>query len=322
VRNGTALQALVDLSRGAERDRGHPAMQAALDAIDDPSGETWLHLLGLLLDLEPRASVSALIEHITTMDAVRFREVLLGVEAWSWRTIVGADTIRAAARGNDAAADRLRADDRYYGGAAAAALATVLPLDPVETKRRFLTALDAYRAVSAIDELADGLGDAARTVQSLAEREGWIEAIDRLTSYRYVPEPEARRVVAMPHLAGTGLALAQHGDARLIVFGMGSSMTEAGALVDAGKALADPCRIRLLAAMAREPLHLGDLMATTDLTRSTVHHHLRILRAAGLVAVEGNARAYRYRIDEQGRRRLLDSLAGLLGTPRSERSTP
>lgn len=51
------------------------------------------------------------------------------------------------------------------------------------------------------------------------------------------------------------------------------------------RALADPSRLRILRHLASEPRRFGDLVQVTGLSKSTVHHHMVILRAAGLVHV-------------------------------------
>jgi DNA-binding transcriptional ArsR family regulator len=296
------------------------ALIAALGRIGDRSGETWLHLLGLCLDLAPPAPLDQLIEHIATMDAMDFRRVLLGSTAWSWRSIVGAETIEAAASGDEDAASRLLSDDRYYGRSALASLATILPLDAEETKQRFLSTLEAYRDAHDVENLAGPLAGTARDLDSLATQEGWVEALEQVTDYRYMPEPEARRVVVMPHLARPGLVLAQHNDTRLIVYGATPPPTAMDHIVEIGKALSDRSRVEILHALAKRPLHLGELVEQVELTRSTVHHHLRLLRSVGLVSMSGNARAYQYQISERGRSQALHAIDGLLKADGSQRS--
>jgi DNA-binding transcriptional ArsR family regulator len=321
VISGTSVHALADLSQLAGTGTTDAGMTAALGQIGDPTGETWRHLFGLCLDLEEPRSLAHLVDHIDTMDATRFRLVLLGHTAWSWRSIVGADTIEQAAHGDLHAQAKLLADDRYYAGVAAAALPTVLGLDAHAIKRRFIGALEAYSASSDVERLSGDLAAAASRVEALARSEGWTEAIELLCGYGYVPEPEARRVVVLPHLAGPGLLLAQHDDARLIVHGETYRPGTHEHIATLGKALADESRVHLLAVLAGRPHQLGELVETTGLTRSTVHHHLRQLRAAGLVTVEGNARAYRYAISARGRSDAITALGDLLGITQKGRPT-
>ncbi|MDX1691887.1 MAG: metalloregulator ArsR/SmtB family transcription factor [Acidimicrobiia bacterium] len=309
----TAVAGLVELATSPPPD---PGLEAALERIGDPTGETWLHLLGAAVDIDPPRTLPELVRSVGEMPAETFRRLLLGVDVWSWRSLIGRETIEAAAGGDVVAGRRLLDHDRYYGGRAAEALPTVLPLDAAETKRRFVDALEAATRAGLARDAEPLLG---RTVADLARRadaSGWIPAIEAVTGYRYVPEPEARRVVVAPHASGDDLHLAQHRWARLIVFGAGRP--SAPDLADVGAALADGTRIALLEAIAGGTAELGGLVDHTGLARSTVHHHLRRLRAAGLVVVEGNARSYRYRIADPGP--VLGALERLL-TP-DERTRP
>lgn len=52
------------------------------------------------------------------------------------------------------------------------------------------------------------------------------------------------------------------------------------------KALGDVQRIRLLSLIRHSPKSLGELTNTLSATKSNVHHHLTLLRTAGLVQVE------------------------------------
>jgi DNA-binding transcriptional ArsR family regulator len=55
-------------------------------------------------------------------------------------------------------------------------------------------------------------------------------------------------------------------------------------LVQLGKALADPLRLRALRILAGGPRTLGDLAAELGVPRTTLAHHIAVLRAAGLLS--------------------------------------
>lgn len=57
-------------------------------------------------------------------------------------------------------------------------------------------------------------------------------------------------------------------------------------LVRLTKALDDKTRLRILKLVAREPLSLTEIARRMGLTKPTVHHHLVLLRAAGLLRVQ------------------------------------
>jgi ArsR family transcriptional regulator len=60
--------------------------------------------------------------------------------------------------------------------------------------------------------------------------------------------------------------------------------TDAAALADKFKALADPARVAIVNRLAAaDEVCVCDLNAALDLSQPTVSHHLRVLREAGLV---------------------------------------
>ncbi len=82
-----------------------------------------------------------------------------------------------------------------------------------------------------------------------------------------------------------------------------------GYLVELYKALGDERRLKMLAFLADEPRSLMEVAEHVDLAKSTAHHHLRILRSAGLVRVTvGTNKTYSLREDRVPEAaRLLDA---------------
>jgi DNA-binding transcriptional ArsR family regulator len=295
---GTGCALLVALATASRAPRAElpGELAEALDGVGDEEGETWLNLFGVSLDAGPPYDADRLRDAVASLDPVELRRHLLGRYAWSWCTLAGVEDIESAASGDSAAASRLLAHPRYYGGHADASLSVLLALDPDETQRRVVRAIEAgSRSLldpAALVELQDAESAAA---DALAAHEP-LTAIERLaTGYRYVPEPEAERVVLIPHLEpDTPLVLAQHRSSRLIVYRTRRDRGSEERLLALGKALADPKRIEILGLVGRGVGRAQDLVEKTGLSRSTVHHHLAQLREVGLVALEGNARAYAY----------------------------
>jgi DNA-binding transcriptional ArsR family regulator len=265
-----------------------PALLVSLarTTVLEPTGEIWLNLLGVPLDAGPPYTRERLLEALSGLGPVELRRHLLGSYAWSWCALAGAELIDAAAAGDASACERLLDRPRYYGGRAREALGELLLLSPEETKRRIVDAAAGHAAP----------GWPATSAEAVLLASGDpLEAIERLTGYRYVPEPEAERVVLVPHLEPSpSLVLTQHRGARLIVYSAGPEPAAEERLALLGRALADPKRVEILALVGRGVERPGELVEATGLTRSTVHHHLALLRGARLVELEGNARAYRY----------------------------
>ena len=297
VEAGTAFGLLLALAGACRKPSAElvPALREALDRIGDSEGEAWLNLLGIPLDAGPPHTAERLLQTVDAMDPVELRRHLLGRYAWSWCTLAGVDDIEAAAQGDRAAATRLLAHDRYYGGHARASLGVLLTLDPAETRDRLSDAVAAGLGSLLEPPTADELRAAGETAQSTLDAQPARLAIERVAlGYRYVAEPEAERVVLIPHLEPTlPLVLAQHRSSRLIAY-FASQRSSEDRLLALGRALSDAKRVEILGLVGRGIGRAADLVAATGLTRSTVHHHLAQLREAGLVALEGNARAYTY----------------------------
>lgn len=273
-----------------------PALSDALSAVGDTEGESWLNLLGVPLDGGPPHGVEALLAALHALEPAELRRHLLGRYAWSWCTLAGVDDIEAAAVGDPEAVGRLLAHERYYAGHARASLGTLLPLDAAETKRRIVAAVEAAARELVDPSREDALDAAAAAAREALATEPVLVAIERLThGFRYVPEVEADRVVLVPHLEPKlSLVLAQHRGARLVLYPAILDREPEERLLALGRALADPRRVEILVLVGRGVGRASDLVARTGLTRSTVHHHLAQLRDAGLVTLEGNARAYTY----------------------------
>ena len=297
VVTGTAFDLLVALAgaSAAARDTLDPELREALDAVGDTAGESWLNLLGIPLDIGPPYDAARLGDAVERMDPVDIRRHLLGGYAWSWCTLAGADTIDAAATGDRAAGRKLLAHERYYAGRARDSLSVLLPLDPAETRDRLSHALEVGGRLL-VETTADGLQAAAGEAKTALSSAPLEDAIEHVTAgYRYLPEPEAERVLLIPHIQREPwLVLAQHRAARLIVYQARAQRGAEERVAALGRALADPKRVEILSLVARGADRVSELVAQTGLTRSTVHHHLGELRDARLIDLEGNARAYRY----------------------------
>jgi DNA-binding transcriptional ArsR family regulator len=298
VAAGTGCALLVALAAASRSPRAELTgeLAAALDGVGDSEGEVWLNLFGVALDAGPPYDVERLLNALSSLDAVELRRHVLGRYAWSWCTLAGIDDIESASAGNSAAAARLVAHPRYYAGNAAASLKVLLALDPDETQRRVNRAVEAGSESLLEETAARELEAAEREAAAKLASHPALVAIERLaTGYRYVPEPEAERIVLIPHLEPSlALVLAQHRSSRLIVYRAQRDRTGEERLLALGRALADPKRVEILALVGRGVGRASDLVDETRLSRSPVHHHLAQLREVGLIALEGNARAYVY----------------------------
>ena len=98
--------------------------------------------------------------------------------------------------------------------------------------------------------------------------------------------------------------LCEHDDTRLFCYPVsdeslgGVASAPPGGMVRFHKALGDEKRLRMLKFLATETATLQELADRFGLPKSTAHHHLAILRAAGLVRVTSDYdRTYSVRRD-------------------------
>ena len=323
VAAGTGPSLLVALSAVAsqsvaERDS---LLDAALEAVGDATGEPWLNLFGVALDVGAPYTADRLLEELATLDGIELRRHLLGRYAWSWCALAGADVIEAAALGDENASRALLSHPRYYAGHAEASLSVLLFLDPDETKRRILGAVEVGAELLVDERSMRALDTAEEEAAAALDRMPPLAAIERLTEgYRYVPEPEAERVLLVPHLEPQPqLVLAQHRGARLIAYRARVEPVAEARLLALGRALSDPKRVEILGLVARGTGRAPDLVERTGLSRSTVHHHLSQLREAGLVILEGNARSYTFATRHEAAADVAALLADVIGASREER---
>lgn len=139
--------------------------------------------------------------------------------------------------------------------------------------------------------LLSGLARHAEVGQELARRCDPIEVIEELTGgIRLGERPEDHRILLIPqyHCRPINLYFNFHG-LTLFLYPAEALPPEPGEvpreLLRVTAALADSSRLKILRLVANKPLNFTDLVGQTGLAKSTVHHHLVILRAAGLLWV-------------------------------------
>lgn len=71
------------------------------------------------------------------------------------------------------------------------------------------------------------------------------------------------------------------------------------ALAETFRAMSDPTRVRLIAALAKQELCVGDLANMVGLTTSAVSHQLRLLRGQRLVRYRKEGKLAFYYLDDE-----------------------
>lgn len=140
--------------------------------------------------------------------------------------------------------------------------------------------------------ILDGLAAEAERLRRVLPFESPIDLIERVTAgVRFVPVNPPDRVLLIPqyhyrpwniHGRFGGLQLFRY-PADVVPPAPGEPPIE---LLRATRALGDESRLRILRHLAGRSHSFTDLVRLVGLSKSTVHHHLVTLRAAGLVRLE------------------------------------
>ncbi|HET7560460.1 MAG TPA: metalloregulator ArsR/SmtB family transcription factor [Limnochordia bacterium] len=96
---------------------------------------------------------------------------------------------------------------------------------------------------------------------------------------------------------------------------MSKEHSEDAQVAELTKALGYPLRVRMLRVLGRRGAYCGDLVDLFGVSQSTISHHLKILKDAGLIVGEEQGTSTCYRVDgsrlENLRRELDDLLSEL-----------
>ncbi|MBN3554674.1 winged helix-turn-helix transcriptional regulator [Fictibacillus nanhaiensis] len=120
-----------------------------------------------------------------------------------------------------------------------------------------------------------------------------LEEIERITKgAKYVPEPSVWNIKLIPHISYRPWILEQKtSDTKLIFYPLSDeALLEPGSpsneLVRGHKALGDELRLKLLYQLVSGPLSLQELTLQFNVSKTTLHHQLSLLKAAKFVKVE------------------------------------
>jgi DNA-binding transcriptional ArsR family regulator len=275
-----------------------------LDTIERYSGGHEI-LFGYLLALAAEApaprDAPAFLSTLESTSPEDLRRLLLGYRLQTYRGEVTRDVIAAAAAGDSRAERQLL---EHCADWQRAPYEHVLSLDAGEAKRLLEAACTGwYEAVLHPDERATAgvLRRSARAARALADRLSPEDLTDAATrGIRYAPEPGIQRLLLVPHVVSRPWSIFTEVDAtKIICYGAAETHitgdTPPDPLVAAYKALGDETRLRILRRLAEGPATLHELTDLLGLAKSTVHGHLLVLRAGGLV-VTGTSKKTGYRL--------------------------
>ncbi len=308
-------------TRWFENTRSHISTRlgASLAMIGPQAGKIWVNLLGLAVQPPALPDIAAFIHRIEALPPLDLRLHLLGAHVPAYRRSISLDVLQSAALGDLSAQEQLLEDPSYFGGEANRMLRPLLSLAVEETKALAVDILRGWHeevfapSQTRVAPILERDAAAKRALLTTLTQEALIEAASGI---QYTPHPSIRQVYLIPQIAmRPWVLLCEHDDTRLFCYPVaddsldGDPTAPPGPLVRVHKALGDEKRLRMLKALTARGATLQELADLFGLPKSTAHHHLAILRSAGLVRVTSDDER-RYSV----RREVLPETAQLLET--------
>ena len=254
-------------------------------------GEIWLVLLGLAYDTPAPKTVEAFLEHLGGLHPEELRAHLIGNAWFTKERRVDESIVEAAAAGDTEAYETLcEAANECSCGPGWANLLS----QPAEGVKRTIVGMIERYYDKAFDRSVSKLLDRdARAKRTLATSLSPAEMVERATNgITFASTDGIEAVVLVPSsVIRPFVIITDHGPIRMFGYGVSEEFLTADDdappswLVDFYKAVGDEKRLRILTVLAQGDTTLGALVERLGLSKSTVHHHLRLLRTAGLVRV-------------------------------------
>lgn len=255
----------------------------------------WGTVIGYALVQGRVRDVASLLEGIDAMPAADVWTMLAGAHMPMLVDRVGPDAFPRAAAGDPAAREKIAGALQYlFGEEHSTADLHLLEMTPEETKDLVLAVLRGwYREVWAAGE---------REVSAVLERDAAAKVTQRraiagealvesaTNGLVFEQEPWIRRVILSPHLAMRPWNVTcVHDDALIVAYPAADESLNVdraappARLLRLHKALGDEKRLRILKVLTGTSATLQELADAVGLAKSSTHHHMVILRSAGLV---------------------------------------
>jgi DNA-binding transcriptional ArsR family regulator len=262
-------------------------------------------LLGLVHETPAPRRVAEFVAHLEALDPLEIQLNLLGYYMRGHH-IAEPETIRRAALGERDAVDELiAAADRWEEKGAL--VRRLLGLGGDQLKGQVLELLTRWNDEvfePTLGEIGPLLERSAEETRALAATLPPGDFIVRVTGgIQYTAPPEIHAVVFFPSWwFRPWVMMSEHKNLRIFNYPVGTETADDGVydgdLARLYKALGDEKRLALLRLLRRGPVALGQAAREVGLSKSTTHHHLAILRHAGLVLIrQDDEKSYSLRDD-------------------------
>jgi DNA-binding transcriptional ArsR family regulator len=270
-----------------------------LRQIGSREGGGWGSLAGVALGLATDSTpISTVPEFIACLEEMAPRDlwlIMAGYHFLPLRQEIGAEPFRRAAEGNVAARRAIaRADEKWRDEVDQ--LPPFLDMTPREVRRTLLSVIRRWHEeiFSATEsEARRTLDRDARSKRALASSTSPEKLVEIATNgIEFHGDTWIRAIVLVPHMVMRPWnATGAWEDRSIICYPVadeslgGDPGAPSPRMVRLYKALSDDKRLRILKRLASGRATLQELADSVGLAKSSTHHHMVILRSAGLVTV-------------------------------------
>ena len=294
-----------------------PELKEEIERLGGPYLATWLGIAGLLQTAPHPHDPETVIDWLEELDPKRLTRWLL--EYANEHGV--ASQIEAAANGDSEALEQLFED---LPEEKKSKIKEFFSIPSEELPGRYAKAMREFRTkvfAENEEEFGAAIGRAAAARRAHAIRSDASALIEEVTKgLNYEIPIGVSRVVLVPSVVTKPLSIIdQHRGTLTVYYGIADEFLDADPeappswMVRAYKALGDERRLRILRRLSEGETTLDELTEMLGLSKSTVHHHISILRGAGLVRVhvaakEKKMKGSRYTLREEA----LEDASGFL----------
>lgn len=288
------------------REKAKPDLIQAIKEVDADSCEVWAHLTGLAYDCPAPRTVPSFLSLLETVDPFELRLHMFGYYQRRFRVHTPLDIILRAAEGDEEAQQLFLKTSFPENAGWQRALQRLFAQDPLETKQRVLDILEqwyerVFRDMEA--ELMPIIERDAEAKRALSQSVSLERLVEIATNgFELVPEPGLRKVVLIPSYVNRPWNHpTEYQDAKIFIYPVADESiaedisTPPVRMVRLMKALADERRLRILKKLTTGSYSLQEIADDFGVAKTTLHHHLAILRSAGLILVQSDERLYSLR---------------------------
>jgi DNA-binding transcriptional ArsR family regulator len=283
----------------------------------------WINLMSLVLDGPRRRTAERGLAELAATDSESFHLAALGMRRRQLRALVSDDQAVAAIRGDRSARQAIR----HAAGSdqTVVSVSRWLLASPSEhVQRTMLDLLVQWHETVAPGWAASRLpSELDREVAQQRKRLGVSGPVDVIRAVSgglvYAPETGSRTTVLAPaRSVDPAVIVVDDVDCDLIVYSPRASAAPGSRdrLLLMSRALGDDIRLQLLAQLRDGQQTATGLAALLDMPRTTLIHHLALLRSAGLIRTEVLGNATYYTLVADASDAMSSALHDFFATPR------